>query len=194
MRLNSERNTSVRPGWRVLAGEPRCLIAAAVAVVGLATTPAAAALVDFSFTGPGLDVAGQLVTTGVPNGYFGEDVTGMTGSVNGAPFTFIADPTAPLPFTTPDGAFNYDDDFSVTAPYLDAAGLLFDVGNTEYNLYRFNGIYSILSYTAGNTVYNPQVNGILAVPEPAVWSMLLTGLAAIGVGLRGRGRAAARAG
>ncbi|MGH6986344.1 MAG: hypothetical protein ACRED9_05830 [Caulobacteraceae bacterium] len=119
----------------------RVLAGATLAAAALFAGSSGAAVIPFSFPGTNLplSVVGTLTTTGGPNGVFGEDVTAMSGTVNGAAFTFIPDPTAPSPYMTPDNAFNYDDNFDIATSSLDSAGLLFDVGNVEYNLYNVAG-------------------------------------------------------
>ncbi|MGH7018094.1 MAG: PEP-CTERM sorting domain-containing protein [Caulobacteraceae bacterium] len=166
----------------------RKLSGAALAAAALFAGSAGAAVIPFSFTGTNrpLSVVGTLTTTGVPNGVFGEDVTAMSGTVDGSAFTFIPNPDAPNAVNTPDNAFNYDDNFDVSTSSPDAAGLLFSVGNIEYNLYDVDGVYSVLSYTAGATAYNPQVNGVFAVPEPESWALMILGGFALGLVLRSR--------
>ncbi|MHB8530984.1 MAG: PEPxxWA-CTERM sorting domain-containing protein [Caulobacteraceae bacterium] len=169
-------------------------IAAAFSIGVLSSAPAAAAVVDFTFTdGSGVAAHGQLTTTGGPNGVFGVDVTGMTGWVGANAITaFIANPGAPNTATSADGLFYYDDNYDPSTHALDVEGLLFDVGSTEYNLFNNGGgVYQL--YPARSGAYGAPATGALttAVPEPATWALMLLGLGLVGAALRGaRGKPA----
>ncbi|MGH6992732.1 MAG: PEP-CTERM sorting domain-containing protein [Caulobacteraceae bacterium] len=165
------------------------LAAGGLAMAGLCASPATAATYEFKFTGVSapLTVTGTMATTGVPNGVFGQDVTSMTGAVNGAPFTFVTDPLAPNVATSSHG-FTYDDDFDPTTSSFDSNGVVFDIGSTEYNLYNYYpGTYTIAYNTLGSPDYY-QVNGSFAVPEPATWTLMLMGMLGMGAVLRRRSR------
>jgi hypothetical protein len=183
------------------------LIAATFAAATLsAAGVASAGVVDLTFTptdGSGVVATLQLTVTG-PNGFGGEDVTDITGDVTGgvAPGT-VTGIAGTVGLTaeavSPDGLFIYDNWYytssgnagpGVSYPHgsLDNGGLLFDVnsgGNSvEYNLFWLStDSYELVP--AANGGYLGTYFGTVAVPEPAMWALMLVGFAGVGATLRG---------
>ena len=163
----------------------------------LASMPASAATVDFTFGDKlGSAAYGQLTTAGGANGVFGVDVIGITGFVGNNPISkLVADPNSPNPATSADGLFIYDNNYDPGTKSVDNAGLLFDVGATEYNLFNNeNGTYYL--YPASKGAYgSPDIGEfVTVVPEPSLWAMMLVGFGFVGMAIRQTGGKSRRGG
>ena len=89
-----------------------------------------------------------------------------------------------------------DNLFKDSADYFTLPGISFASGITQINLSEGFSAGTYLENTnppdaGGSGDFNAQIISVTAVPEPAVWAMLLLGFGGIGWMLRGRREVAA---
>jgi hypothetical protein len=145
---------------------------------------------DFTSTDSLLTAEGTFTVTG-------NEISAITGVLSGLVsqvVNAVVPSTASSGYSTsPDGAFYYDNVFSITAnPYLDIGGVLFTTVQNSggyWNLWGNSpGNYSLFESVPGQG-YAVQESGHLtvsAVPEPSTWVITLIGFAGLGfAGYRG---------
>jgi hypothetical protein len=139
-------------------------------------TSALADSFSFSYTGSGVTASGTFTTNSLSGGSY--LITAITGTRNGQSMTLLA----PLAF---DGNDNL---LFPTSPLLDFNGFSFAAGGVNYNVY-----FNSFACCGGTTTYyetstpgvlGTQVNFSASVPEPSTFVLLVSGLAAIGWGVR----------
>ena len=154
------------------------ILTAAVAAFALMAGAANAKVFDFYFYndtdyGSGtFDVAGSVVQA-------------ITGQVDGMLITGLS------PYA------GSDQQLSTSGPFVDFSGISFSTALDSYNLFAYPG--PMLLKASIDPVGYPS-NGsaitlsVTAVPEPAVWGLMVIGVAMVGASMRyGRKRALARA-
>ena len=166
---------------------------ALVTLAGSAAAPAAAAQYLFSFVpsqalfGRPVSGNGVFTTSDTPMTVGGQTafaILSISGMVNGSP---IAAPTG-----------NYGNYFTSGPGFLDGSGTRFFT-NSGIDVRFFqqsnNGLYRVNTFGAfGSSEYVTVTSSLIpaaAVPEPAVWAMLLMGFGAVGAALRRRPTSAA---
>jgi hypothetical protein len=148
-----------------------------------------------------LDVADTLNAVG------GYDVLTLSGDVDGDTVTgLITNPSQPFPAYSADGLFIFDNVIWTSAPNISGPGLFFAAASgNEYNLFSDNAsTYELYRARSGVGYLDHSAGGIGAtlvpvrlaandfggpggaVPEPAVWSMMILGFGAVGAMLRHR--------
>jgi PEP-CTERM motif-containing protein len=156
-----------RHGWA-------CVVVLIFLVCG--ATSAFADSFSFSYTGSGVTASGTFTTNSLSGGSY--LITAITGTRNGQSMTLLA----PLAF---DGNDNL---LFPTSPVLNFK-FSFTAGGVNYNVY-FN---SFACCGGTTTYYETSTPGVLgtqinfsasAVPEPSAFVLLISGLAAIGWGVR----------
>lgn len=162
------------------------VVYAAFLVATASTALTAATMFKFTDSGPGYSASGHLVAIDNLDGSF-TAVSG-TGLFNGGLITLI-----PGSGLSPSGRFLYDNLLIPGAdPELTGAGLLFNYLGQELNIFSVSA-----GVPYGTAVYSPtvphwplgDVNSqftLTAVPEPASWSVLGTGLFLIAIHRRRR--------
>lgn len=173
------------------------LAGAAFSSLILAAAGASATTFIYDFTSnDGLETAGgDLIATPNGNGTY----TAISGTitligdeqVSGAG-ALTANPSAPSTIYSPNGAFTYDDQLlTAQNPGITNPGLLFDVAGLEVNIFSNgpsaaapNGTYSLDTSTGGGYLTSIGAFTLSAVPEPAVWTMMLIGAGLAGAALR----------
>ena len=153
------------------------LVVSAVAL--LATAPAAAALYQLHYTGVSDTTTADLriSTVNTLNGAGGYDILAVSGNVSGDAVTVIA-PLNPPGFST-------DNTYFAANPIFRSGGVGFFSATKTYNLWGNSpGSYTLYGRVASGS-YSPTSDGVLsvtAVPDPAVWGLMIvdfgmTGLA-----------------
>jgi hypothetical protein len=176
-----------------------CAAFAALSAAALLAQAAAASAATFnwSYTGAhGYVVAASGTLTATPLGGGAYAVTSMSGTRNGSAVTGLT------------GYAGQDNEVFSPGPNLDYFGLAFLVGGAAFNVYYDTGVSD--PYQCGFAGYceigpgapgtsgldapdpmNPIVFTLTAVPEPAVWAMMLLGFGVLGTTLRRRRAVAA---
>ncbi len=162
------------------------------ALVSLAAVPASALTYAFTYTSTNtaapFSATGRITTANMLNANGSYDVLGITGNVDGDVITaLVANPNQPNGTTSADGLFNFDNTFSLTAPYITNGGVLFNsVGGFEYNLFSDSPTsYELYQAKSGGYTQNSVGSlSIAAVPEPASWALMLAGFGLVGFASR----------
>jgi hypothetical protein len=133
---------------------------------------------SFSYTGSGVTASGMFTTNPLSGGSY--LITAITGNRNGQSMTLL-----PLNFF--DGN---DNRLFPGSPTLDFSGFSFTAGGVNYNVY-FNsfaccGGTTAYYETSTETVLGTQISFASSVPEPSSFVLLVSGLVAIGWGIRRR--------
>jgi len=162
------------------------ILAAGIALAFASTTPAGAAIYDFTVHSQNYDIVGEITTNG-------NQVTSITGQLSGlltATITGLLD--------QPNVYFTSDNLFNPTGPYVSNEGILFGAGGYSINIYSVaNGggytYYIANSQFLGNYYSDPTsaplfapgdpiLSGtITAVPEISTWAMMILGFAGLAV-------------
>ena len=182
-----------------------CKILALAAVISMGAASAANASIVLHFNnGSGVTATLNLTTSGADNGHGARDVTALTGNVTGGVAPGAVTSFTPTPglngiILSADGRWLFDN-WLYASPaqtpgnlyqhgLVDNGGLLFSVGNNEYNLFwNFNGPggYELEVYNPVARTYTGNYFGNGAVPEPAAWTLMLVGFGGLGASLRSR--------
>src|ERR1700730_13347743 len=113
------------------------LTATALAVAALLSLPAkASTLFDFSYTGAGVSGSGVFTATGDAGNY---TLTGVTGVANGLTITGFSS------YANSDNML-----FSPSTPSVDESGISITTAGDTWNIYSFNGNYTINSVNLFN--------------------------------------------
>ncbi|HEX4533418.1 MAG TPA: PEP-CTERM sorting domain-containing protein [Rhizomicrobium sp.] len=181
----------------------KTLLAAATAACALMAfqAPAQADIIDFTYTGaPGSGITGSgTITTGQanpPGSFFTPslEITGITGTFDGNTITaLLPDGT----FYVTSGLFGSPGNdnilyypgtqtFNGQPTYLDRYGVAFSTGTDMINLFFGLGGYGVLDSVNGSNTVASNIGGTFtltpqAVPEPATWLLLLSGLGLAGL-------------
>jgi hypothetical protein len=153
----------------------------------LATTlaiaaPASAKVFDFSYTGPGIDASGTFTTTDTPDADGFYTITSIDGTRNGIAMTLL--PPGSYPADGPN-----DNLVQPNANMVDFGGVSFST-DQDYNVYQaepdvYDECFGGCDALPGNDVVLTTFS-VTAVPEAAVWALVLAGVAGIGGALRSR--------
>jgi hypothetical protein len=160
------------------------LVGAAVAlgVLASAAVSQAATVFDFTYSGDGYSGSGQFISNDTVSSYY---ITDVTGVANGSAITGLSNYAGASNLLTFPGLPSTDQG---GISFVTASGVMFNLftqgSAAEYVLssavdsvgYASNGVPIILS--------------ISAVPEPAVWAMMLVGFGGLGVAMRSRRQSA----
>jgi hypothetical protein len=158
--------------------------AAAIAILLLAIgKPVAADEFSFDFDSPGnVSVVGFIFTTDTLNVLGNFDVTGITGTVNGAPIgSLLPNPNQPFVFNAPNGNL-WDNNLSPAAPFVTTNGIGFNFEGDQ--LVLFSGVTGaplsegLFSQNLGESFIGTL--SVEPVPEPAPWMLVLSGLLGLG--------------
>jgi len=180
--------------------------ASAAMLLGASSANAATYIVNFSGTG-GTTAQFDVTTADTLNAVNGYDVLALSGNVNGDAVTgLLVNPNQPG--VTNNGVWLYDNVlFPAADPFIDLysfVGVLASGGTTnlfvnspaDYELMVSppGGGYSLDSHgvatlVAGGLQGAANLEG--AVPEPATWAIMMTGLFGMGLALRSRRRSQA---
>lgn len=167
----------------------------------LCCTPAFADTFNFSFTGSGYTGSGAFVAN--PNGTPGQYlIQSVTGTTNGLNITGIIPPGGypPVGDIPNDNILVFPVTFNGA---LTPAGFSYAVaGGTDFNIYAFDGVYSIVTgaaldtfdlasfsltdATTGQPIVDVGGTPVAATPEPSSLAMLATGAMGIAGVLRKR--------
>jgi hypothetical protein len=113
-------------------------------------------------------------------------VGGLTGSDGGGITGLITNPNQPYISLGGTGPWNFNNVAYEQGPILDNAGVLFTIGNYQYNLYTVNGGSTVTYYLSSNDPYigyNPGTPGVVSfVPEISPWAMMLFGFICLSYG------------
>jgi PEP-CTERM motif len=177
--------------------------ASAIASVLAAVSPASAATFDWSLSGPDIVGSGTLTTLEDQGPVF--DVTGISGTVNGATIlglsnyfypeqvVFSPQPENPvvdasgLSFSVGDGSISYMvyEDNGIYAPgYLDCGATYCIIGpaHTDMSTFGLDKNTALASLTLTRVADPTFVRADVAtVPEPSTWAMMGLGFAGLGV-------------
>jgi hypothetical protein len=163
------------------------IILIAAAIAGVAAVPTNAAIYQLHYTGSGATTADlrlRTANTAVAGSFA---ILGVSGTVNGDVVTGLA-PVNPPGFTT-------DNRYFATDPILTSGGVGFFSATATYNLWDNSpGSYSLYGTTNGGGSYVPASDGTLsiaAVPEPALWGLMIVGFGLTGIAARRRTAAVA---
>lgn len=187
-----------------------------VLAIAIAFSPTASATsFDWSFTTPNTDshgssdvfAFGTLTGTPVGGGWY-EALTGnivLAGATTPVSGLGTLIPGGPGQTTSPSGYFFYDNDVNPAPgsgnPFLDTAGLLFDVNNAEVNI--FSGVYGGAPFSGpGTNTYdlyenngyseNGEFNIFQVTPEPSSMTLFGTGFFLLAAFSYWRGRRGAQ--
>lgn len=163
-----------------------------IASLALAVSATAASATDFSFVfsdNSAVNGASGLLSA-IANGDGTYTATSGTisafGNVASGTGTLIANPHGTAISYSPSGYFYYDNQlFPASAVKLTSAGLLFNIGGSEVNIYS-DAHYVIYKNNGANVVGNFSLSEVAAVPEAATWTMMILGFGMIGAGSRYR--------
>jgi hypothetical protein len=175
---------------------------AAATVLAAGHAQATTWVLDYSATNGGTPTEASLTlqTSDTLDAAGGYDITSITGQVDGEAITgMITNPSQPFPAYSSDGMFIFDNVFFANnSPVLSNPGLFFSgASGDEYNLFSDSStVYELYKATSG-VGYQANSVGVLAyrdppsiiggaVPEPAVWTMMILGFGAMGAVLRRR--------
>ena len=153
------------------------LVTAASVMALCAAVPASAA--DYVVNYAGTDALHGAFSANLRLSVFSGLVTAISGTRNGLAVTGL-DPYASATQT-----------FSPTAPETDFGGISYGVSSgTLYNIFHDSALGEINSVDSpgGNLVNASRFDSfsVTAVPEPAVWGMMILGFAAVGGAMRRR--------
>ena len=179
--------------------------------LGAGHAQAATWLLDYTAT-DGANPSQASVTveiSDVLNAVGGHDVTSISGQVDGDAITgLIANPGQPFASYSADGWFIFDNVvWTDGAPVISNPGLFFTgASGDEYNLFSDNAstfeLYDaragvgFVAHSVGTlsaTDLGPNGNGVVGVPEPAAWTLMILGFGGVGAMLRRRRNVPARA-
>jgi hypothetical protein len=168
------------------------MLGAALAAMLLGASSANAATYIVNFTGTGATTAQFNVTTAdTLNAVNGYDILALSGNVNGDAVTgLLANPNQPG--VTNNGVWLYDNVlFPAADPFIDYysfVGTLASGGTA--NLFVNNPADYELMVSPPGGGYSLDSHGVatlaVAVPEPASWAIMMTGLFGMGLALRSR--------
>jgi hypothetical protein len=144
----------------------------------VAVAPAHAGILtfDFSYSGVGVTASGVITASSTPDGS-GFDILSVTGTRNGVAIDGLLGGDPGIGDNLSPSAYFYFDNvlFPDADPVVDHAGLLFDIGGVEFNVYS-NGPDEYIEYqnTGANVAvaFDPSL-----VPEPAAIVLFGTALA-----------------
>lgn len=164
------------------------------AMAAFASTPASAAVFNFSFDttstlfgGPNQTIRGTFTTLDTPVdrfGFSGLAITGIAGTINGVAISGL--------FDAPGNPTYY---YLTSGPtFLDGSGVRFNAGAaTNIAFFHQDGVAPDVYRVNGNgtiSAFGPATSSLAvtpgAVPEPATWALLLAGFGAIGFAMRRR--------
>jgi hypothetical protein len=137
---------------------------------------------SFTFDSLGVSLVGLITTTNTLNSLGNFDVTGITGTFNGAPIgTLLFNPNQPFVFDAPDGNL-WDNNLIPGAPFVTTNGIGFNFEGDQ--LVLFSGVTGD-PLSEGLFFQNLQESaiGTLTIeqtPEPVTWGLLLCGLLGLG--------------
>jgi hypothetical protein len=181
-------------------------VVAAAAMLTAGQAQAANWILDYTATAGSAPATAALTidTADTLNAVGGYDITGIHGEVDGDQVTgLIANPSQPFSSYSANGWFIFDNVFWTNgAPALSNPGLFFQAASgDEYNLFSANAsTYELYDARAGIgyvdhsigtlDVSAPTIRALevtsAAIPEPAAWTMMIFGFAAVGAVLRQR--------
>lgn len=163
---------------------------ALTASAALASPCSAARLFDFSYSGVGIDVSGQLTTTDAPS-RGALTITGIAGQRNGATIDqlFAAG-------TVVDEEGNaIDNRLRTSMPFLTFNGFGFGTAGSDalfnpfFDDIDYNEFVSVNGVGVASQIIDfslREVSVSSAVPEPGTWVMMLIGFGAVGYAMRRR--------
>lgn len=179
------------------------LIAAATI---LSASAAQADIYTFTFTGGSYTVSdGSFTTTGPVNADGTYDITSAAGTLVSADLslpqgTFTLTPGNGASLATADGQELYSNLYTPGATSFAAQGLEVEGAGFELNLYNaVNAAYAKCkgvdcASVPGGSLFDPGDTGVIsitAVPEPAMWTLMIVGFAMTGFAARRRSAAIA---
>ena len=166
------------------------------AIAALTSTAASADTFAFTFDttstlfgGQTQTIRGFFETLSTPVDRFGQtglEITGISGTINGAAITGL--------FNIQNNPYYY---ITSGATFLDGSGVRFNTAtasniaffhqdNVASDIYRVNGNGTISAFGPATST---RVNAVAAVPEPTTWAMMLVGFGAVGFAMRRRKKA-----
>ncbi len=165
------------------------LVGAALAISAIATSAYATTFLFRYTSNDGSEAAsGTLSATANGDGTY----TALSGAINAlgpvaGAGSLMANPAPPAASYSPSGFFTYDDQLLVGQnPLITNAGLLFDIGGAEINIFS-NGPGPGTYQFYDNNGFNDFGNFALTqVPEPATWGLMLVGCGLAGTAIRRR--------
>jgi hypothetical protein len=166
------------------------LVGAALAISAIATSAYATTFLFRYTSNDGSEAAsGTLSATANGDGTY----TAQSGVINGSGLvaagagSLIANPAPPAASYSPSGFFTYDDQLLVGQnPLITNAGLLFDIGGAEINIFSNGpgpGGYQFYNNNSANDLGD---FALTQVPEPATWGLMLVGCGLAGTAIRRR--------
>ena len=157
---------------------------------------ASAVTFTYNYSGGGYTVSALLNATLLGSGEYQADSGTfiMTSPVNGESGSGTLIAGGPGRTTSPGGAFWYDNLLypASTTSFLDVYGLLFKIGNKEWNIWGNSGgpsSYSLWGWNGGSYTAVSDAGTLSAVPLPPALLLFASGL--LGLGLLGRRKARA---
>lgn len=173
----------------------------AAAALFLSASATQAEIYSFMFAGSHYAIAdGTFTTTGPANADGSYDITSAAGTLTSTDFslpqgTFSLTPGNGASLTTSDGQELYSNRYTPGATSFAGQGL--EVQGTSFELNLYNAVNSGFggctatdcASVPGGSLYNPGDTGtvsIAAVPEPAMWSLMIIGLGMTGLAARRR--------
>lgn len=148
---------------------------AALSLALLSSQAHAATVFNFSLSGSGHSGSGQITANASGPDFV---ITGLTGTLDG---------NAIQSLYAPNGWQGNDNVLKTSAPQLTVAGVSFTTSAGNFNLY-YDGIGQFVT-PPGYGLYNGAQDDSItfsaaAVPEPAMWAMMLIGIGALGLAMR----------